>query len=121
MTLLARAWKLRNAVAAGLELAMDEVDERLRSATVAELVEFIDSFSPARAPGPEWVATFDRLVEQIWDSLEAPQIEELEAEYRQRGPIWAAVANSFVPDRGEKLRAARWRPHGARRAAVVLR
>ncbi len=121
MTDLMRAWKLRNVIVASLELAIDEVDERLRSATPAELIEFIDSFSPARASGPEWVLTFDRLVEQLWDSLDAIRIAELEREYRQRGPIWAAVANSFLPERGDKLREARWRPHGARRAAVVLR
>ncbi len=121
MTDLMRAWKLRNAVVASLELVIDEVDERLRGASHVELIEFVDSFSPARASGPEWVLTFDRLVEQLWGSLAAADVAELEREYRQRGPIWAAVANSFLPERGNTLREARWRPHGARRAAVVLR
>jgi len=111
MSDLTRAWKLRTTLAGALDLAVDEVNEQLDEATTAALIEFIDSFSPARAPGPEWVATFDRLVEHLWEVLDSDRIVALEAEYRARGPIWAAVANSFVPERGEKLRAARWRPH----------
>jgi hypothetical protein len=121
MSDLIRAWKLRTALAGALDLALDEVNEQLSVSSTAVLIEFIDSFSPARAPGPEWVVTFDRLVEQIWEVVDGERIAALEAEYRARGPIWAAVANSFVPQRGEKLRAERRRPHGARRAAVVLR
>lgn len=121
MTALVRSWELRNAIVASLELVMDEIDGAIRAASPADLIEFIDSFSPARAPGPGWVLTFDRVVEQLWCSLDADRIAGLEREYRQRGPMWAAVANSFAPERGEKLSAVRWRPHGARRAAVVLR
>jgi hypothetical protein len=118
---LARAWKLRTALAAALELAMDEVGDALAAASTTELVEFISGFTPARAPGPEWVATFDRLVEQIWDAVDPERIAEIEQEFRSRGPLWVASANSFTPARGEALRSARWRPPGARRPAVVLR
>ncbi|HEY8838049.1 MAG TPA: hypothetical protein VIO16_10315 [Dehalococcoidia bacterium] len=121
MSDLQRAWKLRNAMAAALELAVEEVETLLGVATVEELVEFLDGFSPARAPGPDWVGTFDRLVEHIWDSVDPVRISALEAEYRARGPIWVAYANSFTQDRGQKLRAVRWHPKGARRHAIVLR
>lgn len=121
MSYLQRAWKLRTAIAGALELAVDEVNDRLAAASVDELVEFLDGFSPARASGPEWVGTFDRLVEHIWESVDGDRIRALEAEYRARGPIWVAYANSFTPDRGASLRAVRWQPRGARRPAVVLR
>ncbi|MHB8576627.1 MAG: hypothetical protein ACYDCQ_14990 [Dehalococcoidia bacterium] len=121
MTDLVAAWKLRTALASALELAIDEVRERLTAASHVELVEFLDGFSPSRAPGPEWVSTFDRLIELIWDVVAPEKIAALESEYRARGPIWAAYANSFTQVRGEKLRGERWHPKGARRAAVVLR
>jgi len=118
---LERSWKLRNTLVAALELAYDEVDNLLRDAPVDDLVEFVGSFSPARAPGPEWVMTFDRVVEQIWAVVDADRIKALENAFRGRGPNWLAVANSFVPEHGEQLRATRWQPAGARRPAVVLR
>jgi len=121
MSDLQRAWKLRTTLAAALELVIDEVQEQLAEASVEDLVEFLTSFSPARASGPEWVMTFDRLVEHIWEAVDSDRIAELERRFRARGPVWVAVANSFTVERGEALHAARWRPHGARSPAVVLR
>jgi hypothetical protein len=51
----------------------------------------------------------------------AETLAAIEAAFRARGPIWAPVANSFTPEHGDRLRARRWRPAGARRPAVVLR
>src|SRR5689334_1890395 len=121
MSDLYHAWKLRNSLAAALELALDEVVRQLQDASTDDLIEFAGSFSPARAAGPEWVASFDRFVELVWESVDAERIAALEAEFRGRGPLWAAVANSFTPERGAGLRAARTKPRGSRRPAVVLR
>ena len=121
MSDLYRAWKLRNSLAAALELALDEVARLLRDASIEALIDFAGSFSPARAAGPEWVVSFDRFVELVWEHVDAERIAALEAEFRARGPLWAAVANSFAPEHGAALRAARYQPRGSRRPAVVLR
>ena len=118
---LYRAWKLRNSLAAALELALDDLARQLQDASLEELIDFAGSFSPARAAGPEWVASFDRFVELVWECVDAERIAALEAEFRARGPLWAAVANSFTHERGTALRAARYQPRGSRRPAVVLR
>ena len=118
---LAAAWTHRNTLAEALDQALDWVARELRCASVDELIDFLGGFSPARAPGPEWTASFERLVEQMWEHVPAETLAEIEAAFRARGPIWAPVANSFTPEHGARLRGRRWRPSGARRAAVVLR
>jgi hypothetical protein len=121
MTDLAAAWTHRNTLAEALDQALDWVAAELRRATVDELTDFLGSFSPARAAGPEWTASFERLVEQMWEHLSAETLAQIEAHFRARGPIWAPVANSFTAGHGERLHDRRWRPSGARRPAVVLR
>jgi hypothetical protein len=110
MTELAAAWAHRNTLAEALDQALDWVGAELRRASVEELIDFLGAF-----------ASFERLVEQMWEHLPAETLAQLEATFRARGPIWAPVANSFTPEHGERLRARRWHPGGARRAAVVLR
>lgn len=121
MSELAAAWTHRNTLAEALDQSLDWVGRELRKASAAELIEFLGGFAPARAAGPEWTASFERLVEQMWENVSAETLTEIEAEFRRRGPIWAPVANSFLPANGDRLRAHRWRPAGARRPAVVLR
>lgn len=118
---LAAAWTHRNTLAEALDQALNWVGRELRGASAPELIDFLGGFAPARAAGPEWTASFERLVEQIWEHVSAATLAEIEAEFRRRGPIWAPVANSFLPANGDRLRERRWHPAGARRAAVVLR
>src|SRR5581483_5506829 len=118
---LYHAWKLRNSLAAALELALDDMARQVQDASLEALIDFAGSFSPARAAGPERVASFDRFVELVWECVDAERIAALEAEFRTRGPLWAALANSFTPERGASLQAARYQPRGSRRPAVVLR
>jgi len=118
---LAAAWAHRNTIAEVLDQALDWVGVELRRASVEELIDFLGSFAPARSAGPEWTASFERLVEQMWQHLPPEILAAIEADFRARGPIWAPVANSFTPEHGERLRERRWQPSGARRAAVVLR
>lgn len=117
---LSAAWTHRNTLAEALDQALDLLAVELRAVSTADLIDFLGGFSPARSPGPEWTATFERLVEQLWEHLDPAILAEIEAAFRARGPIWAAFANSFTPQHGEHLRAARWHPGGAKRAAIVL-
>ena len=118
---LAAAWTHRNTLAEALDQALDWVAAELRRASAEDLIDFLGSFAPARSAGPEWTASFERLVEQMWEHVAPAILAQIEAEFRRRGPIWAPVANSFTPEHGERLRTRRWHPSGARRAAVVLR
>jgi len=118
---LAAAWTHRNTLAEALDQALDWVAAELRRASIEELIDFLGSFVPARSLGPEWTASFERLVEQLWEHLPPDTLARLEAEFRARGPIWAPVANSLTPEHGDRLRSRRWHPSGARRPAVVLR
>lgn len=118
---LTAAWTHRNTLAEALDQALDWVGVELRRASAEQLIDFLGGFSPARAPGPEWTASFERLVEQMWEHVPAETLAAIEADFRARGPIWAPIANSFTPEHGERLRGRIWHPAGARRAAVVLR
>ena len=118
---LTAAWTHRNTLAEALDQALDWVGVELRRASAEQLIDFLGGFSPARAPGPEWTSSFERLVEQMWEHVPAETLAAIEADFRARGPIWAPIANSFAPEHGERLRGRIWHPAGARRAAVVLR
>lgn len=121
MSDLAAAWSHRTTLAEAMDQALTQVQRELRRAPLPDLIDFLGGFAPARAVGPEWTASLERLVEQMWECLPPETLAQLEAEFRRRGPIWAPVANSFTPAHGDRLRAHRWHPAGARRPAVVLR
>ncbi|MFN8557729.1 MAG: hypothetical protein U0531_10410 [Dehalococcoidia bacterium] len=121
MAELREAWKLRCSLAAAMDQALDYVARQIGAATADELIDFCGSFYPGRAAGPEWIASFDRFVEQVWESADAEVIAAVEAAFRARGPLWAPIANAFTPEHGGRLRARHWRPAGARRPAVILR
>ena len=121
MSELREAWKLRNSLAVALDQALDWVGREIGRATADELIDFCGSFYPGRASGPEWINTFDRFVEQVWQHADPAVIAQVEAAFRARGPLWAPIANAFTPAHGDRLRARDWRPAGARRPAVVLR
>lgn len=121
MAELREAWKLRNSLVLALEQAIDWVGREIAAASPADLIDFCGGFYPGRAASPEWIASFDRFVEQVWEHADPAVIAQVEADFRRRGPLWAPVANAFAPDHGERLRERDWRPSGARRPAVVLR
>lgn len=121
MTQLREAWKLRNSLAVAFDQALDWAGREIEAATAEQLIDFCGSFYPGRAAGPEWIATFDRFIELLWQHADATIIAQLEAAFRERGPLWAPVANALAPEHGERVRAHAWRPAGARRPAVVVR
>ncbi len=104
-----------------MEQALDWVGREIATASADELIDFCGSFYPGRAADPEWIASFDRSVEMVWQHAGPEAIAAVEAAFRARGPLWAPIANAFTPEHGERLRSRDWRPAGARRAAVVLR
>lgn len=99
------AWELRNAAAATLIKAEDHVRRLLQGANAEQLLGMLESFSPARSPGPEWTRTFDALAERLWTWCEPATLAALESEFRGRGPNWLAVANALTPERGKELQA----------------
>jgi hypothetical protein len=103
--LLRDTWGLRNAAAETLVRTELQARRQLESATVDELVELLDSFSPARSPSPEWTRSFEALVERLWAWCDAAQLSALEAEFRGRGSAWSPVANALTPTHGERVKA----------------
>lgn len=108
-------WELRNAAAATLIRAENQFRTLLESADVQEVITLLESFSPARSPGPEWTRSFDPLVERLWAYGDGAVLAAAEAEFRSRGAAWLAVANALMPERGEQVRAELRRSSGASR------
>ena len=108
------AWTARNAVAEALVASEQHVRGLVQRASVEELVELIDAFSPTRSPGPDWTRSFEPLVERLWLWCEPETLAELETIYRGRGLPWMAVANDFTEKRGAELKARVRRPAWAR-------
>jgi hypothetical protein len=104
-----------------LEQAIESVEAAVADASDDELVGLVEGFAPGRSPSPEYASTLDRLMELLWDS--APdRMAGLHAEFSERNPRqWGAVANMLAPEAGERRRAQRLHPAGARKPAVVLR
>jgi len=103
---LREAWELRNAAAESLVKTEEHVRRVLSSASVDDIVELVDAFSPARSPGPEWTRSFDPLVERLWAWCDAAVLAAVKAEYDKRGSAWAAIANALAPEEGERIRTA---------------
>ena len=103
--MLRETWELRNAAAETLVKAELQARRELESASAADLLALLDSFSPARSPGPEWTRSFELLAERIWAWCDAATIAAAETELRARGAAWAPVANAFRVDHGARVRA----------------
>jgi len=104
VTSLRGTWEMRNAAAETLIKVEYQLREMLTTASADDVVTLLESFSPARSPGPEWSRSFDPLVERLWAWCEPALLAEVEANFRARGQPWAAVANALLPDHGEHVR-----------------
>ena len=101
-------WRMRNAAAMTVSLAEDHVHRAVLGARVEDLVALIETFSPARAIGPEWARTFEPLVERLWAWRDDATMAALADVFRARGPAWIAVVNALVPEHGAALRHPAW-------------
>lgn len=102
---LRQSWDLRNTAAETLIKVECQFRDELRAASLADLVALLESFSPARSPGPEWTRSFDALVEHLWTWCDPQLLAAMEQDFRGRGPAWGAVANALLPEHGERIRA----------------
>jgi hypothetical protein len=102
---LRESWELRNAASETLIKVERQLHDRLRNGSLEEILALLETFSPARSPGPEWTRSFDALVEHLWTWCDASLLAAAEADIRGRGPAWAAVANALLPENGERVRA----------------
>jgi hypothetical protein len=117
---LDEAWRIRNAAAVTLGLSEDLMRRAVRSASVGQLVSLIETFAPGRSLGPEWIRSFEPLVERLWTWRDDETMAALAEAFRARGVPWAAVTNALSPDHGVYARAAVRHPAGARLAAFAL-
>jgi hypothetical protein len=97
-------WQLRNAAASTLVRAEEHMRRLLASSTLDEVVALLEAFSPGRSPGPEWTRSFEPLIERLWLSCDPDLLAGAEANFRDRGPAWAAIANSLTAEHGAELR-----------------
>lgn len=102
---LRELWELRNAAAETLIKSELHLRRLLESSSVEQLVTLLDSFSPARSPGPEWTRSFEALIERIWAWCDASTLTAVEAEFRSRGAAWAPVANALGVEHGVRVQA----------------
>ena len=98
------SWVLRNTAAETLLRVEEQVRRQLEAASAEELVALLESFSPARSPGPEWTRSFDALVEHLWAWCAPDVLSTVEADFRGRGAAWAAVANALTAEYGAHVR-----------------
>jgi hypothetical protein len=99
------AWELRNAAAFSLVRIEEHFRGVVSGASPADLIELLDSFSPARSPGPEWTRSFDQLIERLWAWCAPQLLADVRSEYEARGSAWSAIANALAPDEGARIRA----------------
>ncbi len=111
---LSDRWRIRNAVAMSLVLDEERMQDAVRQATIAELVELLESFSPARSSGPEWTRSFEPLVERLWTWCDDATMASLAEAFRARGIPWLAVANALAPEQGARIRGELRHPAWAR-------
>jgi hypothetical protein len=102
---LRETWELRNAAAETLIKIEYQLRDALRGASLDEVVALLESFSPARSPGPEWTRSFDALIEHVWTWCDPHVLVAAEANFRARGPAWGALANALSPEHGARVQA----------------
>ena len=113
-------WRIRNAVATTLAFSEDQMQRAIRQASVDDLVELIEAFSPARSAGPEWTRTFEPLVERLWVWRDDTTMAALADVFRARGMPWMAVTNALAPEQGTSVRANLRHPAWARLPAFAI-
>jgi hypothetical protein len=113
-------WRVRNAAAVTLALTEDQMRRAIRGAEIAELVALIESYSPARAVGPEWSRTFEPLVERLWTWRDDATMAALADAFRARGMPWMAVTNALSPENGAVIRGDLRHPAWARLPAMAV-
>ncbi|MBV8714168.1 MAG: hypothetical protein JO020_09445 [Chloroflexi bacterium] len=97
-------WDLRNAAAETLVRVELVMRDALQTVSAEEVIALLETFSPARSPGPEWTRSFDPLVEHLWTWCDSSVLADAEARLRQRGGPWNAIANALTPENGERIR-----------------
>jgi len=117
---LGELWRIRNAAAITLGLTEDQMRRAVLAANVEDLVALIESFSPARAVGPEWTRTFEPLVERLWAWRDDSTMAALADAFRARGPAWMAVTNALSPENGAHIRTDLRHPAWARMPAFSV-
>jgi hypothetical protein len=103
-----------------LGLAEEQMRRAVRAADIDALVSLIETFSPARAIGPEWTRTFEPLAERLWAWRDDATMAALAEVFRARGIPWMAVANALSPEEGARVRATLRQPAWARLPAFAL-
>jgi hypothetical protein len=97
-------WDLRTSATETLLRTEYLLRDALQTASAEDVVALLETFSPARSPGPEWTRSFDALVEHLWTWCDGAVIAEAESQLRARGAGWAAVANALTAENGERVR-----------------
>lgn len=114
MSDLREYWQARNVAAANMTCAEEQARRALQQASIEELVELLETFSPARSTGLEWTRSFEPLVERLWTWCDESTMASLAEVFRARGMPWMAVANALAPEHGARLRAELRHPAWAR-------
>ena len=117
---LGEFWRIRNAAAATLVLGEEQMRRAIGEAGIEQLIELLESFSPALSAGPEWTRTFDLLVERLWIWRDDTTMAALADVFRARGAPWAPVTNALLPEQGARIRAELRRPGWARLPAFTI-
>jgi hypothetical protein len=102
---LRESWELRNAATTTVVLTEQQMRRMLLQAEPFDLIGLLETFSPARSPGPEWTRSFEPLIERLWQWCSPETMAAVEADFRGRGPAWTAIANSLTAERGATTRA----------------
>ncbi len=113
-------WRVRNAVATTLAFSEEQMQRAVREASVEELVDLIEGFSPARSAGPEWTRTFEPLVERLWVWRDDATMAALADVFRARGMPWMSVTNALAPEQGTSVRTNLRHPAWARLPAFAI-
>lgn len=107
-------WRIRNAAAATLALAEEQMRRAVQAASTEQLVALIETFAPGRSSGPEWTRSFEPLAERLWTWRDDASLAALAEVFRARGMPWAAVANALSPEQGARSRVITRQPAWAR-------